>query len=220
MVHKWYDSSETWFYKVFVVQESKPNLKILKKCLSFVCHIMLLFWLKCADLNLCKSAPLFKFKKFCRVSRHIRYFREHIYLLKFFVYIYRYLGPKKSYQWLLFNSRKFKIDIVFHVEMQQTKNMLKAMDQEDHVTKFLQKFVLDNIFILQNVFLEIWKIQQKTIKNVSQLRLNKNLAKNFTVNCNCRNALEFFSKILPKKQLTDVLYCLLLRFPIFQKDNL
>ena len=63
---------------------------------------------------------------------------------------------------------------------------IKAMDQPDHMTKFLLKLVLDKFFILQNVFLEIWKIQQKTIKNVCQLRLNENFTNNFTVNCNCR----------------------------------
>ena len=58
------------------------------------------------------------------------------------------------------------------------------MDQPGHMTKFLVKFLKDNFFILQNVFLEICKIQQETIKKVCQLRLSENFAKNFTIKCN------------------------------------
>ena len=35
------------------------------------------------------------------------------------------------------------------------------MDQTDHFSEILEKFVLDNFFILQNVFLEICKIFDK-----------------------------------------------------------
>ena len=38
------------------------------------------------------------------------------------------------------------------------------MNQSDHVTNFIR----------QNIFLKIWKIQEKTIKNVRQLRLSEN----------------------------------------------
>ena len=59
------------------------------------------------------------------------------------------------------------------------------MEQLEHVTKFLW-----------NISMKIWKIQQKTIENVCQLRLSENFAKNFTGNCNCRQVFEFFSKFL------------------------
>ena len=60
------------------------------------------------------------------------------------------------------------------------------MDPPDHVTKFLQKLMQDNFFILQNFFLETWKIKQKTMKNFCQLRLRENFVNNFTVNCHGR----------------------------------
>ena len=80
------------------------------------------------------------------------------------------------------------------------------MDQPDHVTKFLE----DNFFILQNIFLKIWKIQQKTMKNVSQLLLSENFATNFTLKLSIN--FRIFFKIFTKKKLTDVPYCLLLHF--------
>ena len=70
------------------------------------------------------------------------------------------------------------------------------MDQPDQLTKFAWKFVWDNFFILQNVFLEIWKIQEKTIKNVCQHRFSENFGKNFTVDSNYYLLFKFFSKFL------------------------
>ena len=54
-------------------------------------------------------------------------------------------------------------------------------------------------FILQNIFQRIWKIQQETIKNIYELRLSENFAKFFTVNCNCRQVFQFFSKFVLKR---------------------
>ena len=59
------------------------------------------------------------------------------------------------------------------------------MNQPDRITKFLSKLVWDNFFILQNIFLKIWKILQITMQNLCQLSLSEDFAKNFTVNCNC-----------------------------------
>ena len=50
---------------------------------------------------------------------------------------------------------------------------------ENHKSSFFYE-------MLSGLFLKIWKIQQKTIKNVYQFRLNENFANFFTVNCNCR----------------------------------
>ena len=50
--------------------------------------------------------------------------------------------------------------------------------------------------------------------NVCELRLSDNFTKLFTDNCNDR----YNCKFLAKKKLTDVLYCLFLCFPNFQKD--
>ena len=62
----------------------------------------------------------------------------------------------------------------------------KAMNQPNHVTKFLLNFVQVKFFILQNIFLKTWEIQQKTIKNVCKLCLSESSANIFTVNCSCK----------------------------------
>ena len=64
-------------------------------------------------------------------------------------------------------------------KIDKNRYIIKAMDQPDHMTYFLWKFVWDKFFILQNFFLEICKIQQKTMENVCQPCLSENFAKNF-----------------------------------------
>ena len=54
------------------------------------------------------------------------------------------------------------------------------------ILRKLTNFIDFNFLILQNVFLEIWKIQQKTIKNVNQLCMSENSAETFTINHNCQ----------------------------------
>ena len=49
-----------------------------------------------------------------------------------------------------------------------------------------------------NIFLKIWKIQQKTVKNVFQLYLSENFVKFFRVNYNYQSFFQFFSKFLLK----------------------
>ena len=67
--------------------------------------------------------------------------------------------------------------------------------------------------------MEIWKIQQKTIKNVCQLRLNGNFAKKCTVNCNIVDKFSNIFQNLYKKEIKRPALLSFIAFPKFSERH-